>query len=223
MYIKENKELADKLPDLVDEGLQKLYLQQNPDGGWGWWPNKESNVHISSYVVFALTKAYQADIEVSDTVFANGQRFLVSSLGNININTDVEKGSDDAMFVNAVTRAVPHDEGGSDSFPPAGGPPPGAPAFEEAFNVQSIIEAPQKKAWFHNHRVLNDFEHEGMRCRETAFRNVARNMQGQFRAHLCEQDDDSWRFVADANPQLPGIQEQADAIPAPAQEPATEK
>lgn len=73
--------------------------------------------------------------------------------GNININTDVEKGSDDAMFVNAVGRALPHDEGASDSFGP-----PLAPTFDESFNVQSIIEAPQKKAWFHNHRVLNDFE-----------------------------------------------------------------
>lgn len=72
--------------------------------------------------------------------------------GNININTDVEKGSDDAMFVNAVGRALPHDEGGSDSF----GPP--VPGFDESFNIQSIIEAPQKKAWFHNHRVLKDFE-----------------------------------------------------------------
>lgn len=68
-------------------------------------------------------------------------------------------------------------------------------------------------------RVLNDFEYKEMRCRETAFRNYTRNrvLEGQFTAHLCEQTDGAWKFVADANPQLPGIQENADALPAPGQ------
>jgi surface antigen len=66
-------------------------------------------------------------------------------------------------------------------------------------------------------RVLNDFEHNGMRCRETAFRNYTKNevLVGQFTGHLCEQEDGAWKFVADSDPQLPGIQEQADAFPAP--------
>ncbi|MCQ3980104.1 MAG: hypothetical protein DPW09_42345 [Anaerolineae bacterium] len=76
----ENKELADKLPGLVEQGLGKLYVQQKPDGGWGWWADDESNVHITAYVVFALTKAQQAGVNVSATVLANGQNFLLSHL-----------------------------------------------------------------------------------------------------------------------------------------------
>jgi len=77
----ENKELSDKLPGLVEQGLKKLYVQQKPDGGWGWWPdNRESNLHLTAYVVFALSKAKQADIEVSATVLANGQNFLLNHL-----------------------------------------------------------------------------------------------------------------------------------------------
>jgi uncharacterized protein YfaS (alpha-2-macroglobulin family) len=76
----ENEELADRLPDLVEEGLNKLYTQQKQDGGWGWWPSDESNVHITAYVVFALTKARQAGVAVSDTVLANGQNFLLNHL-----------------------------------------------------------------------------------------------------------------------------------------------
>ncbi len=76
----ENKELEAKLPGLVDEGLNKLYTQQNPDGGWGWWATNESNVQVSAYVVFALTKAQQAGVEVSATVLANGQNYLTGQL-----------------------------------------------------------------------------------------------------------------------------------------------
>jgi hypothetical protein len=76
----ENPELANKLPGLVEQGLNKLYTQQKEDGGWGWWPTNESNVYVTSYVVFALTKAQQAGVDVSATVLANGQNFLISHL-----------------------------------------------------------------------------------------------------------------------------------------------
>jgi uncharacterized protein YfaS (alpha-2-macroglobulin family) len=76
----ENQELANKLPGLIEEGLNKLYVQQKPDGGWGWWAEDESNVHITAYVVFALTKAQQAGVNVSATVLANGQNFLLNHL-----------------------------------------------------------------------------------------------------------------------------------------------
>ncbi len=78
----DKKELSDKLLVLVEEGLNKLTVQQKGDGGWGWWPetDRESNVHLTAYVVFALTKARQADMKVSDTVLANGQNFLLNHL-----------------------------------------------------------------------------------------------------------------------------------------------
>jgi hypothetical protein len=76
----EDKELANRLPGLIEEGLNKLYVQQKPDGGWGWWHSSESNVHITAYVVFALTKAQQAGVDVSATVLSNGQNFLLAHL-----------------------------------------------------------------------------------------------------------------------------------------------
>lgn len=77
--------------------------------------------------------------------------------GNINLNTEVEIASK-GIGESTVGVPLPHDEGASNSFP--GGPPPfpGPAVFEEAFNVQSIIESAQKKAWFHNHRAKGDFE-----------------------------------------------------------------
>jgi hypothetical protein len=71
--------------------------------------------------------------------------------GNINLNTDVEKGSHD-IGMSVIGTALPHDVGGSNSF----GPP--VNSFDDTFNIQSIIEAADKKAWFHNHRVIENFE-----------------------------------------------------------------
>ena len=50
-------ELDKKLPGLIEEGLQKLYAQQQSDGGWGWWAEGASSPHLSAYVAFALVSA----------------------------------------------------------------------------------------------------------------------------------------------------------------------
>ena len=49
---------------------------------------------------------------------------------------------------------LPHDEG-TFTIP---GPRPRDGRGEDAFNLQSLIEAPQKTAFFHNHRVVGDLE-----------------------------------------------------------------
>lgn len=72
---------------------------------------------------------------------------------NITFITDVELAADD-IGIPLLGVPLPHDEGASLSFGAPGRPP----VFEEAFNTQSIIESSQKKAWFHNHRNVGDFE-----------------------------------------------------------------
>jgi uncharacterized protein YfaS (alpha-2-macroglobulin family) len=73
-------ELRARLPRLVEQGLVKLYRQQNADGGWGWWANRESNVHITAYVVFGMLKARAADIMVDEDALQRGVGFLQASL-----------------------------------------------------------------------------------------------------------------------------------------------
>jgi uncharacterized protein YfaS (alpha-2-macroglobulin family) len=73
--------LEEHLPELVKQGLDKLYNQQRQDGGWGWWADsQESNVHLTAYVVFALVKAQQSGFEVKSDVIQRGQQFLVGRL-----------------------------------------------------------------------------------------------------------------------------------------------
>jgi len=79
--------LEKELPVLVQQGLDKLYNQQRQDGGWGWWPDsltatgsQESNVNLTAYVVFALTKAQQSGFDVNGDVLQRGQQFLIGKL-----------------------------------------------------------------------------------------------------------------------------------------------
>jgi uncharacterized protein YfaS (alpha-2-macroglobulin family) len=73
-------ELEAKLPGLVEEGLGKLVLRQNGDGGWGWWYAGESNPYLSAYVVFALAKAEEAGFSVPAGTIDRGVMYLESTL-----------------------------------------------------------------------------------------------------------------------------------------------
>jgi mono/diheme cytochrome c family protein len=70
---------------------------------------------------------------------------------NINLNTHVEEASV-LIGQNVVGFQLPLDEGGAIPFVPRPNP------AIDAFNIQSIIEAAEKKAWFHNHKVVDNFE-----------------------------------------------------------------
>ena len=75
-----DEELEAKLPVLVADGLSKLTLQQHADGGWGWWPDGESNPHLSAYVIFALVKAQEAGFDVQADGLERGLDFLENAL-----------------------------------------------------------------------------------------------------------------------------------------------
>ena len=72
----ENAELADKLPDLVGEGLQRIYSEQKYDGGWGWWRYSDSNPYLSAYVLLGLIKAEEAGYTVDETVIKSAVGYL---------------------------------------------------------------------------------------------------------------------------------------------------
>jgi uncharacterized protein YfaS (alpha-2-macroglobulin family) len=73
-------EMEAKLPALVEEGLNRLYLQQHEDGGWGWWHDDESNPYLTSYVVFALVNARETGFEVRGDVIQRGLDYLNGQL-----------------------------------------------------------------------------------------------------------------------------------------------
>jgi uncharacterized protein YfaS (alpha-2-macroglobulin family) len=73
-------DLQPQLPQQVAVGLERLYEQQHIDGGWGWWQNDESDLFITSYVIFGLAKAQKAGFIVDEEVLQRGVRYLQQRL-----------------------------------------------------------------------------------------------------------------------------------------------
>lgn len=67
---------ADELPDIIEQGLQKLYGFQHDNGSWGWWYDDEGGVYMTSYVLFGLSMVEQAGFHVDDAVLDRGFAFL---------------------------------------------------------------------------------------------------------------------------------------------------
>ena len=66
----------ERLDEIVAQGLRRLYDLQHADGGWGWWSHGESDHWMSAYVVWGLTLAEEAGVEVRPGVLERGRRFL---------------------------------------------------------------------------------------------------------------------------------------------------
>ena len=57
-------------------GVQQLVNRQNLDGGWGYWPNEESNAFVSAYVLWGLESAQNMDFAVPQSVLDRAVTYL---------------------------------------------------------------------------------------------------------------------------------------------------
>ncbi len=71
-----NDKLKADLESGVNFALQRLYAQQKPDGGWGWFVQDESNPLTTAYALIGLAEAKNSGFPVSDDVIANAQNYL---------------------------------------------------------------------------------------------------------------------------------------------------
>jgi uncharacterized protein YfaS (alpha-2-macroglobulin family) len=76
----ENAELEENLPELISEGLQRIYARQRYDGGWGWWGYSKSNPYISAYVLLGLVEAKEAGFTVDKDVIDNAVSYVRKNL-----------------------------------------------------------------------------------------------------------------------------------------------
>jgi len=84
-----NTELEAALPEEVSKSLQRLYVQQHYDGGWGWWVSDESNAFLTAYVVLGLNEAQRASLAVDGEVMSRAVAFLEEGLSQA---LDVKQG-----------------------------------------------------------------------------------------------------------------------------------
>ncbi len=82
----ESPELADRLDRTLNQGLKQLYSRQNLDGGWGWWAGSESDPLITAYVLFGLSQAKQAGIEIEPDRMQRAADFLMAGMTTPEMN-----------------------------------------------------------------------------------------------------------------------------------------
>ncbi|MBN2003375.1 MAG: Ig-like domain-containing protein [Anaerolineae bacterium] len=76
----ERPELEAALKERVRVALQRLYVQQNYDGGWGWWANDSSSVSLTSYALHGLLEAHRAGFTVDQKAMRRAAEFLRNNL-----------------------------------------------------------------------------------------------------------------------------------------------
>jgi uncharacterized protein YfaS (alpha-2-macroglobulin family) len=68
------------LNDMIHAGMERLSSYQHDDGGWGWWPDDESRVFMTAYVVSGLGQAKNAGFKIDEQRFNKGRDWLISAL-----------------------------------------------------------------------------------------------------------------------------------------------
>ena len=79
-----------ELDEMTREGLERLYGFQHADGGWGWWKDGESDHFMTAYVVWGMTLAREAGIDVKSDVLTRAAAFLDQELVEEEKNYDIQ-------------------------------------------------------------------------------------------------------------------------------------
>src|SRR5262249_16844111 len=64
------------LEEMIGQSLDRLYNFQHADGGWGWWKEGESDHFMTAYVVWGLTLARDAGVQIKSDALERGAGFL---------------------------------------------------------------------------------------------------------------------------------------------------
>jgi uncharacterized protein YfaS (alpha-2-macroglobulin family)/tetratricopeptide (TPR) repeat protein len=65
-----------ELAAITKQSLDRLYDFQHSDGGWGWWKEGDSDHYMTAYVVWGMSMARQAGIDVRADVLDRGAQYL---------------------------------------------------------------------------------------------------------------------------------------------------
>lgn len=69
-----------ELDAMTKQSLDRLYGFQHSDGGWGWWKDGDSDHFMTAYVIWGMTLAQQAGIDVKSDVLARAVSYLDKEL-----------------------------------------------------------------------------------------------------------------------------------------------
>ncbi len=99
------------LQNNVAATLQRLYGQQNSDGGWGWWGGNVSDPMVSAHVVLAMARARQAGFLVDEGTLNRALNYLSEQLKPPSALTDATAANRQAYILFAQAEAQRGDSG----------------------------------------------------------------------------------------------------------------
>jgi uncharacterized protein YfaS (alpha-2-macroglobulin family) len=77
-----------ELDAMTKQSLARLYNFQHADGGWGWWKEGESDHFMTAYVLWGLTLARQAGVDIKQDAAARAASYLDKELVEEELNYD---------------------------------------------------------------------------------------------------------------------------------------
>ena len=77
-----------ELDDITKQSLERLYDFQHSDGGWGWWKQGKSDHFMTAYVLWGLTLAHSAGVDVKPAVMRRAYGYLDKTLVEEELNFD---------------------------------------------------------------------------------------------------------------------------------------
>jgi uncharacterized protein YfaS (alpha-2-macroglobulin family)/tetratricopeptide (TPR) repeat protein len=99
----DGKQDMQKLADMEKASLERLYDFQHGDGGWGWWKEGESDHWMTAYVVWGLSLARDAGINVHEDALRHGAEYLDKRLVEEDKNYDLQAWMLHALSAEQVT------------------------------------------------------------------------------------------------------------------------
>ncbi|MHA2052366.1 MAG: MG2 domain-containing protein [Candidatus Hodarchaeales archaeon] len=110
-YLNQTNQLTNEteelLNDMLTTGLSRLYSQQHPDGGWGWWSSDLTRAYMTSLVLYGLDSVREVGIFIDTEVVKRAIVSLLSIQNNDGSWTpDSWRNIDQVAFTAFVLRSL---------------------------------------------------------------------------------------------------------------------
>lgn len=74
--------LQKSLDEQIQPALQRIFRNQNSDGGWGLWPGSQSQLNTTAYVVIGLSEAGKAGYTIPEYMLGQALDYLSANISS---------------------------------------------------------------------------------------------------------------------------------------------